>query len=767
EAGALESARWGGQVFDGRFYIEIQDHGQEEDVRLNARLMEIAGGLGLPLAGTNDCHYLTPGEAYPHYVLQLMGWQKKVTDPSVDPFVDRQLYVKTAEEMEHLFAGYPSQVVDNPAKIADQCDLNLDNKQFFLPRFDIPAPYDQKGWFKKMAHEGLEKRLDLLKGLYGVADLAEEGFRKPYRERLDFELETINEMNYAGYFLIVADFINWAKDNGVRVGPGRGSGAGSLVAYSLRITDLDPLRHGLIFERFLNPERVSLPDFDIDFDVEGRESVIRYVKAKYGEDKVCQIATFGSMGAKAALRGVARVLDFPYSEADKIAKLIPDKLGITLDEAISMEPELARLGREGSERERQLIEYGHALEGLNDKMSTHAAGVIIMDSAITDVMPICVSKDDEGIQSQYGMKWAEDQGAVKFDFLGLLNLTIIEATLAHIHAQEGNPVLDVDALLLDDKGTFDLLCQGDTTGVFQLESAGMRRLLMDMKPDCFEDIVAILALYRPGPLGSGMVDDFVKCKNGLKQIVYPHPLLAEVLKETYGVMVYQEQVMKAVQVLAGFSLGQADILRRAIGKKIPEELAKQREMFVEGCAKKEISAQKANEIFDLIDYFSGYGFNKSHSAAYGLVAYQTAYLKAHYPVEFMAALLSSDMDKTDKVVNFIAECRAMDIRVLPPDINASGQGFSIHPDPDGRYGKVIRFGLNAVKNVGANAVQVITLARDKQPDHRFDTLVRFIKEVNLHRVNKRVMEALIRAGAFDSIHPNRAQLIAGLDKVME
>ncbi|MDH4120157.1 MAG: DNA polymerase III subunit alpha [Deltaproteobacteria bacterium] len=764
EAKALEAARWGAKTFPGRFYLEIQDHGQPDDQRLNPFLLHTAQTEGIPLVGTNDCHYLRPEEAYPHYILQLMGWQKKVTDPGVDPFVDKNLYLKTPEEMAHTLAPYPAEAYDNTWAIAQSCDVSLDNKKFYLPRFDIPQGYDEESWFRKAAAEGLERRLDTLEPLYGISPDKREEFRGPYHRRLDYELNTILQMKYPGYFLIVAEFINWAKENQgnlnppVRVGPGRGSGAGSLVAYALRITDLDPLKHGLLFERFLNPERVSLPDFDIDFDVLGRDAVIDHVKQKYGENRVCQISTFGSLGAKAALRGVARVMDFPYAEADKIAKLIPNRLGITLDEAIALEPELARLERDGSDREKKLIAYGKALEGLNDKMSTHAAGVIIMDTDIVDVLPLCQTANGEGFQSQYGMKWAEDQGAVKFDFLGLLNLTIIEAALALVNKGRADPV-NVDTLPLDDPKTFELLGRGDTTGVFQLESGGMRRLLAQMKPSCFEDLVAILALYRPGPLGSGMVDDFVKCKNGQKPIAYPHPLLAGVLKETYGVMVYQEQVMEAVRVLAGFSLGQADLLRRAIGKKIPEELARQREKFVEGCAVNDISAAKANEIFDLIDYFSGYGFNKSHSAAYGLVAYQTAWLKAHYPVEFMAALLSSDMNDTDKVVNFIAECREMGVEVLPPDVNQSGQDFTIH-------GRAVRFGLNAVKNVGANAAEVILAARAAQPGGRFPDLTTFVKSVDLYRVNKRVMEALIKCGAFDSLYANRAELLANLENIM-
>ncbi|MCZ6646195.1 MAG: DNA polymerase III subunit alpha [SAR324 cluster bacterium] len=756
---ARELARWYGQVFEGRFYVEIQDHGLALEREVNGKLVAIAEELGLPLVGTNDCHYLTPDEAYSHYLLQLMGWQKKVSDPKVEPFTDKQLYLKSPEEMENALASYAPEVFENAARIAEQCDLNLEGGKVYLPKYEVPPSFSEEQYFRKMAQDGLERRLARQEELAQIPAPEREDYRKPYLERLQFELGVITGMKYAGYFLIVADFINWAKDNGVRVGPGRGSGAGSLVAYALRITDLDPLRHGLLFERFLNPERVSMPDFDIDFDVAGRERVIEYVREKYGAEKVCQISTFGSLGAKAALRGVARVLDFPYSQADKIAKLIPNVLNITLEEAIAMEPELARLEREGDEQERKLIANGRALEGLNSNLSTHAAGVIIMDQDITEVMPVCTSSKSDGLQSMYSMKWAEDQGAVKFDFLGLLNLTIIGNALELINRDRPDGPLDIDAIPLDDAQTFGLLVRADTTGVFQLESGGMRRLLSEMKPSAFEDVVAILALYRPGPLEAGMDKAYARRKNGREPVTYPHPLLEPVLRETYGIMVYQEQVIEAARVLAGFTLGEADLLRRAIGKKIPAEMAEQRDKFIQGCAAHGISGGKAEEIFTLIDHFAGYGFNKSHSAAYGLIAYQTAYLKAHYPVQFMAALLSSDMDNTDKVVNFIAECREMGVEVLPPDINRGGLGFTID-------GSAVRFGLSAVKNVGENAVGCIIEARDAQPEGRFADLAAFAKSVDLHRVNKRVLEALIKGGAFDSLQHDRARMMAGLEQLM-
>ncbi|MCH9045849.1 MAG: DNA polymerase III subunit alpha [SAR324 cluster bacterium] len=755
---ARETARWYGQVFHGRFYVEIQDHGLEEQRRANDQLVALAADLGLPLVGTNDCHYLTPEEAYPHYLLQLIGRQQKVTDPSVTPFVDKGLYLKSPEEMREALAAYPAEAYANAGAIADMCELSLECDTFYLPQYHTPDEFTEEAWFRKQAAEGVQLRFALLERRYGIAEEQREASRAPYLERLEYELGVITSMNYAGYFLIVADIINWAKDDGVRVGPGRGSGAGSLVAYALRITNLDPIHHGLLFERFLNPERVSLPDFDIDFDVDGRDRVIDYVRGKYGAEKVCQISTFGSLGAKAALRNVARVLDFPYSQADRIAKLIPDKLGITLQEAIDLEPELARLEREGEENEKTLIRCGKALEGLNSNLSTHAAGLIIMNTDIQEVLPVCSPAKGEGIQSMYSMKWAEHQGAVKFDFLGLLNLTIIKKAEALINGNRppGENALDIDEIPLDDEASYALLCRGDTTGVFQLESGGMRRLLMDLKPTTFEDLVATLALYRPGPLGSGMTAEFVRRKSAGDRSETLHPLLEPVLRETYGVMAYQEQVMEAARVLAGYTLGEADLLRRAIGKKIPAEMEQQRDQFVEGCTRKGIPREEASNIFDKIDYFSGYGFNKSHSAAYGLIAYQTAFLKARYPVEFMAALLSSNMDNTDKVVNIIADCREMGVPVLPPDINHSRSDFTID-------GSAVRFGLSAVKNVGENAVAVILAARDAQPGGRFDDLATFLGAVDLHRVNKRVLEGLIKGGGFDSLHPNRAQLLEGLE----
>ena len=865
--GRFEDARqlvtWYAERFPGRYYLELQQTGLPEQAELNPSLLQLAEELGLPLVGTNDCFYLNPEEAEAQHILRLMGLQRKVTDREAPPLRTDQCYLRSEEEMRSAFtaAKLPLAALDRTQEIVNSCELSLENKTYYLPQFEIPQDYTLDSWLEHESQQGLQQRLEVLYELYQPEEDF-EAFRKPYDERLRFELEVIIQMKFPGYFLIVAEFINWAKDNGVSVGPGRGSGAGSLVAYALRITDVDPLRYGLLFERFLNPDRISMPDFDIDFDVDGRDSVIDHVREKYGAEKVCQISTFGSLKAKAVVRGVARVLDFPFSEADKIAKLVPNELNISLQEAIDKEPELARLEREGTENEQKLIKLSKTLENLSTHLGTHAAGVIIMDQDIREVMPICTGKDNT-VQSMFTMKYAEDQGAVKFDFLGLLNLSIIDKALELINRNR-TPAeqLDLNKIPMDDPLTFELFCRGDTTGVFQLESSGMKKLLLDMRPSVFEDIVAILALYRPGPLGSGMVDDFVQCKHGRKKVIYPHPLMAEILKETYGVMVYQEQIMQGVQVLAKFSLGQADLLRRAIGKKIPEELAKQRQKFVEGCCvnpefvdgtpRGMTPEEKANEIFDLIDYFSGYGFNKSHTVAYGLISYQTAYLKAHYPVQFMAALLNSSINNPDKIVNFIGECKERKIQVLPPDVSegrkqftVTRRGYRVHqrtlvhleqlslsgellevlrqvltPLRDKDFAEeadflqalsqqteqrqaslensipqleqlrlewqatevnseqtpirrflrrearieAVRFGLNAVKNVGGNAVDALVEARQLAGEE--SDFMEFLKVLDFNRMNKRMLETLVKCGAFDSFHLNRAQLLTALDEAI-
>jgi len=767
--GAYEAAKWYAQNFPGRYYVELQANGLAAQIQVNQQLIKLAGDLDLPLVGTNDCHYPTKEQAGSHRILQLMGWQKKVTDPGVRDLETSELYIKTADQMIEAFnaEGLPLEALSNTVKIAEQCDVDLTNKTYYLPDYPLNQADNLDDELKIIAREGLTKRLDKIAALEGWDEAKKQAQEVIYKERLEFEITVITSMGFPGYFLIVADFINWSKNNGVPVGPGRGSGAGSLVAYTMGITDIDPIVYDLLFERFLNPERVSMPDFDIDFEVEGRERVIDYVRKKYGEKNVCQISAIGSLLAKGALRGVARVLDIPYTEADKIAKLIPEELGITLEGAMDKVPELKSMAESGSELEIKLIQNALALEGLNNNLSTHAAGVIIMNSDVTDVMPTCTPAKGDGIQSMFSMKYAEDQGAVKFDFLGLRNLTVIDKAVKLINNNrpEEEP-LDITTISMKDQKSFGLLSRGDTTGVFQLESPGMKELIKKLKPNDFEEIIALVALYRPGPLGSGMVDNFVERKHGRQQVSYPHPLMADVLKETFGVMVYQEQVMRVVQVLAGFSLGQADMLRRAIGKKIPEVLAEQRGLFgagckqnpefVQGCAGKDPEGV-ANEIFDLIDYFAGYGFNKSHSAAYALVSYQTAWLKANYRVEFMAALLTADINKPDSIVKLITECREMGIDVLPPDINESQMVFTtVH--------NRIRFGLSAIKGVGSSAMESILEARASKG--RFADLVEVFTSINSSKVNSRVMEALIKSGVFDSLEPNRHRMYEGIDQCL-
>ncbi len=752
---AKETAQWYSQVFENRYYIELQNHGLAKQIKTNPLLINIANELNVPLVGTNDCHYLTRDEAQAHKILQFMGWQRKITDDSFSEMETQELYLKTADEMAQAFADLPATCLTNTAKIADECEIDLVNKQYFLPDYPTQNDVSLDDELRQMATSKLKHRIENISLLYGWKEEERQEQEKIYTDRLLFELNVIIDMGFAGYFLIVADFINWAKENKISVGPGRGSGAGSLVAYALRITDIDPIHYDLLFERFLNPDRISMPDFDIDFEVEGRERVIDYVKEKYGKTNVCQISAIGSLQAKGALRGVARVLDIPYAQADDIAKMIPNVLNISLTDAIEQSPDLKAIASEGTDIQKRLITLALQLEGLNINLSTHAAGVIIMNTDITDIMPICTPTKGDTIQSMYTMKYAEDQGAVKFDFLGLRNLSIIDKTIDIINEQEAfkdNP-LSTQTIPLNDKATFSLLAKGDTTGIFQLESQGMKRLIQKFKPDCFEDIIAIVALYRPGPLGSGMVDNFVKRKHKEQKINYDHPLMEEVLKETYGVMVYQEQVMRLVQVLAGFSLGEADLLRRAIGKKIIEIIEQQEEQFIQGCAKNDISEAIAKGIFSLIQEFAKYGFNKSHSAAYALISYQTAWLKANHPVAFMAALLTVDRNRPESIIKLINECHSLQIPILPPDCNHSNLYFTT-------FDTQIRFGLSAIKNVSDLAIQAIL--EERQKNGAFTSLVNFFSRVNSSKLNIRVVTALVYSGVFDSFEPNRNKIIHNL-----
>ncbi len=747
---AIGVARWYADLFPDRYYIELQENGLAEQDKANKGLLEVAREVGLPLVATNDCHYLNREDARAHEVLLCIQTGKTMNDSARMRFSTDEFYVKTPEEMAAAF-HYAPEAVSNTVKIAERCNLDFDFKTYYFPQFDPPVGQTLDQMLEDAARKGLEFRLKEIR--LKNPDMTPEQEQK-YWERLRIELDCIAQMGFPGYFLIVADFINWAKDHGIPVGPGRGSAAGSLVAYSIRITDLDPLPYNLLFERFLNPERISMPDIDVDFCQDRREEVIHYVTGKYGRDQVCQIITFGTMSARAVIRDVGRALDMTYGEVDRIAKLVPEVLGIKLKDAIAQEPRLKEAA-EADPRVKELLDIGLCLEGLARHASTHAAGVVVAPKVLEEFCPVYKDQKTGSLTTQYSMKYVEKIGLVKFDFLGLKNLTVIHNAVKIIRAGK-DPDFDIAALRDDDRASYDLISAGNTTGVFQLESSGMKDMLVKLKPSCFEDVIAACALYRPGPLGSGMVDDFIDRKHGRKKVVYDLPQLEPILKDTYGVIVYQEQVMQIARTLAGYSLGGADLLRRAMGKKDPAEMAKQRDIFLEGAKNGGIDLQKAGAIFDLMAKFAEYGFNKSHSAAYALVAYQTAYLKAHYPVEFLAALLTEDMGNTDKVVKTISDCREMGIEILPPDINDSHLSFRV-------MGNSIRFGLGAVKNVGEGAIEAIIEAR-KEGD--FKDLFDFCERVDLHKVNKRVVESLVKCGAFDSTGGRRSQLMSALEDAM-
>ncbi len=729
------------------FYLEIQDNGLEEQKELNRLLAELSHELNIPLAATSDCHYFKKSDSRAHEALLCIQTGKTMSDPSRMRFQTDEFYFKSPAEMESAFEFYP-EAVRNTVTIAERCNLKLDFDQYHLPHYVVPDGYTKEGYLDELARRGLEKRLKTVKG-----DTA------AYWKRLEEELRIIKSMGFAGYFLVVWDVINYARSRSIPVGPGRGSAAGSIAAYALQITDIDPLPYNLLFERFLNPERISMPDIDMDFCMDRRDEVISYVKEKYGADHVSQIITFGTMLAKGVIRDVGRVLDIPYGDVDKVAKLVPDALKITLKEALAQEPRLRELVKE-DQRIAQVFEIAGSLEGLTRHASKHAAGVVISQEPLTDYTPLY--RDADGaIVTQYAKDEIEKIGLVKFDFLGLRTLTVIDNAVKLIN--RGAPeeeAFGLSSLSLDepDPDTYKLLASGDTDGVFQFESSGMRDLLIRMKPERFEDLIVVNALYRPGPLQSGMVDDYIQRRRGAKQIVYDPPELEEILKNNYGVIVYQEQVMQIAVKLAGFSLGQADTLRKAMGKKKPEVMAKMKEQFLQGAAAKKIPAKKAEAVFENMEKFAEYGFNKSHAAAYALITYQTAYLKAHYKVEFMAALLSSEMDNTDKVVKYISDCRDMGIPVMPPDVNRSDAYFTVDE------GKIL-FGLAAVKNVGHSAIESIKQARSELGG--FSSLYDFCRKVDLRRVNKRVIEGLIKCGAFDSTGVSRPKMMAALDKAMD
>jgi DNA polymerase-3 subunit alpha len=756
---ARETARWFRDALgEENYYLEIQENGLEEQLRVNRGLFEISKDLGIPFAATNDSHYLRKEDARAHEILLCISTGSTLEEQDRFRFASNEFYVKSPEEIAQAFTAHP-EAVANTVRIAERCNVELRFDAIHLPHYAVPGHQSKEAYLVDLARTGLEERLNELER---AGRLQKKGLvPEQYWQRLERELEVIARMGFAGYFLIVWDIIRYAKERGIPVGPGRGSSAGSLVAYALRITDIDPLAYGLLFERFLNPERVSLPDIDIDFCKERRDEVIQYLTEKYGKDHVCQIITFGSMNARAAIRDVGRALNIPYAEVDRVAKLVPEVLGITLEKALEMEPRLKEAARANS-KIAELLDLAQALEGITRHASTHAAGVVIAKEPLIEHVPLYRgTRAEDVIVTQYPMNDIAAIGLVKFDLLGLKTLTVLEMTVRHINrrrAEQGVDPLRLDTLPLDDAKTFALIASGETAGVFQLESSGMRDLAMKMKPSVFEDLVALVALFRPGPLQSGMADDFVKRKRGQTPVRYEHPLLEPILKDTYGVILYQEQVMQIATDLAGFTPSQADLLRRAMGKKKPEEMDKQKAAFLDGAKRKGIAEKKAGQIFDLMAHFAGYGFNKSHSVAYALLAYQTAHLKAHDPVEFMAALLTSERENTDKVVRYTTACREMEIALLPPDINASEQAFAIE------QGK-IRFGLSAIKNVGDSAIEAILEARVSGGP--FDSLFDFCRRVNLQKVNKRVIECLIKCGAFDATGAKRSQLTAVLDQAVE
>jgi DNA polymerase-3 subunit alpha len=735
---------------EGNFYLEVQDQGLAEEARLNPMMQELSRSLGLPMVATNDCHFLTREDHEAHDILICIGTGKTVHERDRMTYTEEH-YFKSADEMEALFSWCP-QALANTVAIAERCELELDRSQHHLPRFDVPEEQGIEEYLRSVAEEGFAARLPGIEASIGAGQSGHTV--EEYRARLEEELGVITEMGFAGYFLIVWDLIRHAREEGIPVGPGRGSAAGSLVAYSLRITDIDPLRYDLLFERFLNPERVSMPDIDIDFCFRRRGEVIDYVTRRYGRENVCQIITFGTMAARAVLRDAGRALGMPFGQVDRIAKLVPDALDATVAGALEEVPALQAL-REEDPQVRRLLDVAQRLEGLSRHASTHAAGVVIAPRPITEFAPLFKSSREE-ITTQWAKDEVESIGLLKMDFLGLKTLTLISDCLDSIEAREGSRP-DLDRLGLEDEETYRLFCEARTSGVFQFESSGMREILAKLRPARFEDLIALNALYRPGPLGSGMIDDFIQRRHGRVAVEYPHASLKEVLEETYGVIVYQEQVMRIASRMAGYSLGQADLLRRAMGKKKKEVMDNERARFLDGARARDVAAGDARRVFDLMAHFAGYGFNKSHSAAYALVAYQTAWLKAHYPVHFMAALLTTEKDHTDKLVQYVGEAREMGVDVLPPDVNRSDLYFTVE-------GEKVRFGLAAVKGVGEQAVLSILEAR--RGLGRFSSLDDFCEAVDRRLLNRRALEALIKAGALD-VFGHRAALLAGLEGALE
>jgi DNA polymerase-3 subunit alpha len=722
------------------FYLEIQQNFIPEQKIVNEGLIKISKELNIPLVATNDVHYLRKEHASSHEALLCIQTQTTLNDPNRMRFQTDEFYFKSPQEMKDLFAQNP-EAITNSSEIAGRCNLELDFKQVHLPKYEVPEGVSKEEFLRQLCDQGLKER-----------------FPNPnpvITERLEQELKTIKDMGFTSYFLIVWDFIKYAKDQGIPVGPGRGSSAGSLVSYLLGITDINPVKYGLLFERFLNPDRLGLPDIDIDFCYERRPEVIDYVTKKYGQENVAQIITFGTMQARAVVRDVGRVMGISYADVDRIAKMIPPDPGITLKDALKSEPELERLYKNDPQITR-LMNTALILEGLNRHASIHAAGVVIADKPLDNYMPLFKTQDEQ-ITTGYSMLVLEKIGLLKMDFLGLRTLTVIDQAIKIIRKTQGKSI-DIKNIPLDDPNTYKLLSLAQTIGIFQVESSGMRDLLKKLQPDKFEDLIALLALYRPGPIGSGMLDDFIQRKHNRVPIKYDHKKLEPILMETYGIMVYQEQIIQIVSSLAGFTLSQADLLRRAISKKNPEVLERQRRNFVLGCLKNNISEGVANKIFDFIDHFSGYGFNKSHSAAYAVISYRTAYLKANCPVEFMSALLTSERDNTDKIVEYVNEANRMGLKILPPDINESDALFKVVDK------NTIRFGLLAVKNVGEGAIESIIEARKQG---KFKSLEDLCQRIDLRLVNRKVLESLIKCGALDFFGRARAQMFANLDQVLE
>ena len=754
------------RLFGDNYYLELQRTGREGEEDYIHSAVAMAAAMGVPVVATNDVRFLKAEEFEAHEVRVCIHDGRTLDDPRRTHHYSDQQYLRSPEEMVELFADIP-EALENTVEIAKRCNIELTLGKNFLPDFPIPDGLTEDEYFRKVSEEGLEERLAKLFDP-AAPDFAEQ--RQPYDERLKIELDVIIQMGFPGYFLIVADFIQWAKNNGVPVGPGRGSGAGSLVAYAMTITDLDPIEYDLLFERFLNPERVSMPDFDIDFCMEGRDRVIDYVAQHYGREKVSQIITYGTMAAKAVVRDVGRVLGHPYGFVDQIAKLIPFEIGMTLDKALEQE-EALRDRYEQDEEVTSLIDMARSLEGITRNAGKHAGGVVIAPTELTDFSPLYCEESGQGVVTQFDKNDVESVGLVKFDFLGLRTLTIIDWALENVRKSlmqqgmsEDEATIDISTIPLDDEASFNLLKACQTTAVFQLESRGMKDLIKRLQPDCFEDIVALVALFRPGPLQSGMVDNFINRKHGREAVSYPdaqyqHESLKPILEPTYGIILYQEQVMQIAQVLAGYTLGGADMLRRAMGKKKPEEMAKQRAVFEEGAKNNGIDGELAMKIFDLVEKFAGYGFNKSHSAAYALVSYQTAWLKAHYPSAFMAAVLSADMDNTDKVVTLIDECNDMGLKVVPPNVNASDYRFTVRED------QAVVYGLGAIKGVGEGAIaSIVDECRENGP---YKDLFDFCRRIDLKKANRRVLDALIRAGALDQLGPNRATLMAALPQALQ